>query len=760
MIASGSRAFGVASRTIRRSQHVHGVSLTGGNLSIVGGDVHNHTHYHAAPAMAPSVLDRVPNFRGIHIANSSRATQGTGSWVRRWDIFWLWLNPEWFLMILWGFGMPGAGKTILASIVINILEEYSRGSAAPVCICYIYFRYSDQAEFTVRGCLETLVKQTIERHPHCVSLFDEVYARHICEKTQPSEEELLALLRQFAVTMAITVYALDALDEAPPKIQLDLLEKLTMLDVKLFITSRPLRTLTANFPGAHRFPIVAHDDDITLHINQEISRSAELRAILQKADQSLKNKIVASVIQKCEGMFLHASLQLAALRECTSVYEVEQTLTVFPTNIEDLYLQTWQRILAQAPSKALLARNTLTWVAHATRSLTIQELQQAVATSPDTHKFVPDRLIQEDVLIGLCHGLVDVEEKTRLVRLVHYTAKDTVEQLIIETSPQPHAFLSAVCLARLTDSGLQGTTLRCKWQLEEALQAEPFLSYAYNSWYIHARKSLADLLTTGRLADFVVNCHAFPVSCKRLGFLPNFDVLGPLHLVAYFNLPIALAGSDSLRKPNQHTAIQQETALNLACRQGHEDAVKELLHLPNILVNRASFYGTTPLMWASAEGHEGAARLLIACPGLNINAADHNGWTALFWASLNGHKGVVALLLSHPDVDINVANDIGSTPLVRASEFGHEEVVALFLSHPDVDVNTANDHKDTALKRAAMAGKEGVVKLLLTHPSIQVGTREVEAARTGGSYWEEDPESMKKARRRIVFLLEEFLNRA
>ncbi|KAH6876899.1 hypothetical protein BKA70DRAFT_1576531 [Coprinopsis sp. MPI-PUGE-AT-0042] len=794
MIVTGSRGVGASPGTAVLSQNVHGVNLTGGNLTLAGGDVHHTVHYHAGHTVGPSVLDSVPNLRGIHIANSSRATQGTGSWVRRWEIFWLWLNPEWFLMILWGFGMPGAGKTILTSIVINILEEYARASSSLVCICYIYFRYSDHAEFTVRGCLETLVKQTIERHPHCVSHFDAVYARHIREKTQPSEEELLALLRQFVGLMAITVYALDALDEAPPKIQLELLEKLASLNVKLFITSRPLKTLEAHFPSAHRFPIVAHNDDITLHINQEISRSAELRGILQKADQSLHNKIVASVIQKCGGMFLHASLQLSALRECTSVYEVEQTLAAFPTDIEDLYLQTWQRILAQVPSKSLLARNTLTWVIHATRSLTIQELQRAVATCPDTHKFVPDRLVQEDVLIGLCHGLVDVEEKTQLVRLVHYTAKDCMERLVTETIPQPHTLISAVCLAQLTEHGFQSTALADYYELKEFLQAEPLLEYAYNSWSTHAQKSLADPLAAGRLTEFAQNCHAFPVINQWLyGWSALLHMLSPLHFVTYFNLPIAFAGSDALRNPNQHTAEQKATALHLACMQGHDGVVNELLHLADISLDARDDWDSTALIIAAGLGHERATRLLLACPDLNnLNALDLNtalnlsskgghkgtvalllscshidvnirgrdwdGNTALTWASEEGHEDVATLLLSHPDIDVNATNLIKRTALDVAFSFGHEGIVKLLLSHPQINVNLIPRVGDSPLSQAVEQGWENIVRLLLTHPSIEFGDSELEevASIADACYVDEPGESCG----RILSLLEEFLNRA
>ncbi|KAH6876944.1 hypothetical protein BKA70DRAFT_218643 [Coprinopsis sp. MPI-PUGE-AT-0042] len=740
------------------SQVLWGVQVTG-PLNVAARDVHNHIHYHRVESAndvdMPSILESVPNFRGIQIATLGRATPGTGLWIVECETFRLWLDPDGWLRIMWGYGMPGAGKTIAASIVINALEVHARNSTSPVCVCYIYFRYSDHTEATTRLFLEILVKQTIERHPGCLPLFNEVYARHVREKTQPSEEELLGLLRQLTSTM-VTFYFLDALDEAPTAIQIEIIQRLTSLNVKLFITSRPLKDVEAAFPNIHRFPIVAQPSDINLHIEKEISLSGNLRAILEEGGASLRDEVYTSIKEKCGGMFLHASLQLATLRECPNIREVKKTLTTFPSDIEDLYRKTWQRILDLVPAKALLARNTLTWVVHATRSLTIEELLEAVATCPDTHRFEHDRLVREETLVGLCHGLVAVEERTRLVRLVHYTAKDTLEWLIIETLPQPHSLLSAVCLARLADSGFLRTKLNRKYELEGALQAEPFLSYAYDSWFLHAQQSLADPLTTAQLIDFVVNCHAFPISYQDLW--EDFDLLGPLHLVAYFNLPITFAGSDSLRNPNQGTAKRGETALILACMQGHDKAVKELLHLPNISVNATSVDGRTPLIWASREGHEGAARLLIACPSLDINAADDGGWTALIWASDRGHQGVVVLLLSHPDIDVNAASNSNNTALAMASMEGHEEVVALLLARPDINVNAAGQEMDMALTKAAKYGEESIVKLLLAHPSIQVSTRELKAARNAGYMW--DDKGTWEARRRIVSLLEEFLNKA
>lgn len=102
--------------------------------------------------------------------------------------------------------------------------------------------------------------------------------------------------------MEATFYFLEALDEAAPEVQLDLLEKLSTLDVKLFITSRPLAALEARFPSAHRFPIFAQDRDLDLHISKEISRSIVLQSVLDQPGSTLRAKIASTVKQKCGGM--------------------------------------------------------------------------------------------------------------------------------------------------------------------------------------------------------------------------------------------------------------------------------------------------------------------------------------------------------------------------------------------------------------------------------------------------------------------------
>ncbi|KAH6892733.1 hypothetical protein BKA70DRAFT_839593 [Coprinopsis sp. MPI-PUGE-AT-0042] len=291
------------------------VQVVGETVNFVEGDQHQHQHQHYhqhnhAPLQPtnhdiPAILEQVPNYRDIHIANLGRATEGTGPLFAEWDEFGEWMSVQREVKTMWGSGMPGAGKTIFASIVINEVEARAEASEQPICVGYIYFRYSDHTTATVRDFLLVLVKQTIERHADCLPIFNEVFARHIREKTLPSESELVQLLSRFSQVIAEMFYFLDALDEAPPDVQFDLLKKLSTLDVKIFITSRPRANLDSRFPGAHQFSIRAQDRDIELHIAKEIERSPVLQTILDQGGPSLHDKIMSTIKEKCEGMFLH-----------------------------------------------------------------------------------------------------------------------------------------------------------------------------------------------------------------------------------------------------------------------------------------------------------------------------------------------------------------------------------------------------------------------------------------------------------------------
>ncbi|KAH6909406.1 hypothetical protein BKA70DRAFT_1425793 [Coprinopsis sp. MPI-PUGE-AT-0042] len=103
-------------------------------------------------------LREIPNFRKIHQDMLAKATPDTGLWLFRGEKWGLWLEPDGDIKILWGSGMPGAGKTVLAALVIAMLQGLAEKSDRKICVAYVYIRYSDAAEMAIRNVLEVFVK--------------------------------------------------------------------------------------------------------------------------------------------------------------------------------------------------------------------------------------------------------------------------------------------------------------------------------------------------------------------------------------------------------------------------------------------------------------------------------------------------------------------------------------------------------------------------------------------------------------------------
>ncbi|KAH6916268.1 hypothetical protein BKA70DRAFT_1255201 [Coprinopsis sp. MPI-PUGE-AT-0042] len=233
---------------------------------------------------------------------------------------------------------------------------------------------------------------------------------------------------------------------------------------------------------------------------------------------------------------------------------------------------------------------------------------------------------------NLCHGLVRVEKENRLIRLFHNAAKDTFQDCLLDMFPRPHSHLAEVCIAHLSNCGFQGTKLKSIEDLESTLRGDSLLAiaYSYNAWASHSREPEDITSFSDRLAEFVAGCHAFPVAiCEDR----QFEVLGPLHVFAFFDLPIALAGPKAAYNSNIQTRTKGLTSLSLACYARSTWAVDELLGLHAVLVNQPANDGCTPLQWGS-------------------------------WRD---YKEVVKELLVHRETQVNLTNKTGQTPLALAS---------------------------------------------------------------------------------------------
>ncbi|OJJ37903.1 hypothetical protein ASPWEDRAFT_472012 [Aspergillus wentii DTO 134E9] len=114
--------------------------------------------------------------------------EGTGNWLLTSESFQKWLHGS--NQILLGEVIPGTGKTILTSIVINYLQTYFDQNN-DVGIAYIFCNFRQQHEQTLNGLLACVLKQLCQQQAEIPECVDGPYKGRRKGHTLPTQEEIL-----------------------------------------------------------------------------------------------------------------------------------------------------------------------------------------------------------------------------------------------------------------------------------------------------------------------------------------------------------------------------------------------------------------------------------------------------------------------------------------------------------------------------------------------------------------------------------------
>ncbi|TFK19421.1 ankyrin, partial [Coprinopsis marcescibilis] len=650
------------------------------------------------------------NFRSIFYENLAKRTPETGRGVIESDWF-----KEWLMNllggILWGTGMPGAGKTVLACIVIEHVQKLVEESESKdICLLFAFCRYTER--LMVIDILLAILRQLLERHPQVLPYVKPMYERHKQENTRPPEAEVVDLLRQIATSslFKVTLYILDGLDEAASDIQVDLIEILSSLPVHFFITSRPLDTLRDLVPNARFFTIIASDPDIALLIDQKIHRIPALRKLLMY-DATLKSKVVSIISSKSSGMFLLASLHLDMLKGCASESDVRKALEVLPIGMDGMYAKTMDRVKALPGPQAELAKRVLIWVTYAQEPLSAEELVLAVSVCPETFRF-DGKLKPADIdsILSLCCGLVQVEASlsSSADRFEDYSAAEYMVQKLEQHYPDdPHALIAATCISFLRYYGFHDVSLGSHndeeiWDRFASLRQErtSMATYPYKYWGFHVTQSR--LIPPSALA-FLDDCRQYPL----------FQIMHELPSDVYNEDGQGLKRLNSVHVAATYGICEYFDRLE---SEGWTTTTKIQAY------NSRGSAGSTPLVLAARAGSQDAVAFMMGVEGVDFNLTGRWGETALYAAVLNRHTGVVEVILSRRGVDVNraIATWHKDTPLARASCSGQLHIVQLLLEVEGIDVNAVDADQKTALMLAVQEGHHNIVKVLLQAKGIDV----------------------------------------
>ncbi|KIM82512.1 hypothetical protein PILCRDRAFT_70744, partial [Piloderma croceum F 1598] len=240
------------------------------------------------------------NFKITQSDVLNKRTEGTGEWLLNSSEFRTWLSGD--SKELWCPGMPGAGKTILASIVIDYLQNSLKGKdAAIVCI---YCNYKEQTEQTVPEIIASLLKQLVQDRPMTSDNVKSLHEQHVGRGTRPTYEELKKAFQSEVGTSNVYI-VVDALDECLERDQGYLITELRSLGsaIHLMVTSRPLLSIEQLFQHATRLDILANDTDVRKYIEDRIAH--EYRLVLHvNTDQALREIIIEKIAANVKGMYV------------------------------------------------------------------------------------------------------------------------------------------------------------------------------------------------------------------------------------------------------------------------------------------------------------------------------------------------------------------------------------------------------------------------------------------------------------------------
>ncbi|EXJ62014.1 hypothetical protein A1O7_02446 [Cladophialophora yegresii CBS 114405] len=363
---------------------------------------------------------------------------------------------------LWLNGMPGAGKTVLASLMVEECRKQIRSK-----VLYFYCVEKDSTKNTYISVAKSLISQAIGESsevllPHC---YDRL-KKHAAKISQSNTDA--ATLLEFVLQRATqqeeildqqsisTRYyvVIDGLDECESDEWQRIVESMRQLiqslekthyygRLRVLLVSQHTNQIESALKGVASLSIIPGDnaDDIKGYAEQRVN------AIQQKFNLKDEERagIVAETCDGAHGMFLYARLVMDnLLNQRTKILFYEELAQKFPKGLAEAYERILTRIRRDSSAKLGLGgweeiRTLLGWLVCARRLLTWQEIQCACSIDPDksTIDFEGRQLrnhIRDD-----CGSLIEASSD-QFVRLVHGTTSrylvvtGFVNELVAETS--------------------------------------------------------------------------------------------------------------------------------------------------------------------------------------------------------------------------------------------------------------------------------------------------------------------------------------
>ncbi|OCK74412.1 purine and uridine phosphorylase, partial [Lepidopterella palustris CBS 459.81] len=475
----------------------------------------------------------------------------SGMWILQHDSFLKWSSDSPASRALCCYGDPGAGKTFIASLVIDTLNE-SKDAEPNIGLAYVYCDYRDQIQQTTKNIIGAIIKQLLMQLPTTPEEITAIWQKHQKDKIPLELVEVNEALRITCKSFNRTYICLDALDECQSFQELLTFLQQAPSSIHLFSTGRNLVEpfFRKKFEHAYTIRIKAKDSDIQMLIQKYINEDREKDPDIM--DKRLEQDVMTKISALSKGIFLLPVLQIRTVLDERSIRDREEALNTLPPNLEEAFGITIERIQRQPQAWAQQATKILIWINLAERPLSIDELLEACAIREDDHNLDTRGFPSRGTFLDCCLGLAVIEKETSTVRLVHFTLQEyfkTKDQILAQKIQEGHDAIARACLTYLmfrsvtTNTSPQALLDSNRSEAETRTPSYFLLDYAACQWGHHVRKSSClqrstiDATLKYLHMDLQGRMRSHSLLCRNLN-IAHQDVrsFSIVHISAYFGI--------------------------------------------------------------------------------------------------------------------------------------------------------------------------------------------------------------------------------
>ncbi len=701
-------------------------------------------------------------------AAMERRQPGTGTWLTDYEHFKTWSQHDHGLF--WLRGLPGCGKTVLTSTVVEHIQCSLASKDNGTALAYSYIDYRNPAKQDLDACLATLVKQLVSQNPEGMLQLERLKQQKQRGLSQNlTTSEYISILIDLADLQKKVYVVIDALDEAPnPGAFVDVLKQLSdrndRTPIAVFVSSRNdtnLENLLMPFVTYHVLVSNENNDDVRLFIATEVNKRFA-SGKLKVPDVGLIDLTISKLVARADGLFLQAFLLLKFVFAGNTSRSIRKALTELPNGLGSIYENVLRRTTSQNPRHVNQIKRSLQWLSMSFLPLTPKELVEAAAIDPDDAFLDPEAWMDENDLIGMLSSLVLVDwtHTPPVVGLAHQTVLEylqsqsilqsdmsqyhidtrTTHQYLAETSiqyllfPESAKGLMQAARFRPPQTVLQTsyhdpfvTAARLAFDSDFAVESSDYQTLQRStSLQQHAEThcSSSALEATTEIGPCVTHV---PQEQALLSYVAN---LWPEHLksgkyathefkesmvprLQWYLAPGQESGSlYEVWEGFQRRRLSSSLYLVGPFRASDQQPLFRQL-LKSSYFNYIGHKTTqNPFFYTILFGLDDCFNLLETLYDVNMNF--QGGWTPLTVAAASGSLSTAKRLIK-AGADVNKAADMnernGLTPLHIAAELAMEDLVELFLSH-GASVTSLTATMTTPFFRATRAGSANILKLL------------------------------------------------